>query len=351
MQWKSNQWPTAAVYKLWQHGFHYSNRTGAFLPLIFQHLLQLTLPPHTCHATPRSLLGSPAYMVLAASLAQQHQRHATWRTSRLRLMAWLNTLRCRAAAPLYGADLLRAVANMAHPDSKALNPDLIQVVDHTWTPFAADEAQAGAVAAGSGAGVGAGAGAVAAAPTGAGSALVSVGSAGAPQPQQPGQPQLPGNYGFRRRNSSNAQPGSPSGKGRGSGKPSGGPWGPSTNHFALQQRSRKASSYSPGARRLHMPSLVLDVSATYAQRAEALEVVLKEFMFVVPKVGRPGWFKNGAMVWQIILISTQLHFCHTILMAITYFAAHTPGTHTVNMYPCVNCGLVLLCSASASYTS
>ncbi len=40
---------------------------------------------------------------------------------------------------------------------------------------------------------------------------------------------------------------------------------------------------------LHLPSLVLDVSATYEERAEACKDMLREFMFAIPKVSTHVW--------------------------------------------------------------
>ncbi len=82
-----------------------------------------------------------AYNVLGTSLATQHARHAAWRTARLYAAAAANLARCNAGAPVYGADLLRLTEGLAHPCSRALNPERVAVTDRAWTgPSAASQA-------------------------------------------------------------------------------------------------------------------------------------------------------------------------------------------------------------------
>lgn len=76
--------------------------------------------------------NSPAYRVLAASLASQHARHTAWRASRARIAAAINQSRVSTGAPVYGADVIDLVSGIAHPTSKALNTHLATVTDYAW---------------------------------------------------------------------------------------------------------------------------------------------------------------------------------------------------------------------------
>lgn len=69
---------------------------------------------------------------------------------------------------------------------------------------------------------------------------------------------------------------------------------PASASASAQEQEKAAGlswglGYRPGVlpstvRKLHLPSLVQDVSVTYAGRAEQVKPLLKEFMFAIPKV-------------------------------------------------------------------
>lgn len=183
--------------------------------------------------------GSPAMRTLASALATQHARVAAWRSARLRATAAINAMRCSAGAPLYGADTLALLSGLAHPCSPALNAERVTVTDHTWVgpSLASFRIWHGHLAPNP--------------PTGEG-----------PPGPQGGSTEPEGHA---------ARPGAGPGAGPG--------------HEALRYHPRRLR---PVQVPLHLPSLVLDVGTTYEARAWGMADLLRDFMFVIPRVSLCG---------------------------------------------------------------
>ena len=198
------------------------------------------------------LASSPAYRALVSTLQTQQQRHAKWRGSRLQLLASVNANRCAgpggagyaaaasgtgstAAAgdgviirrPMCSSDLLDVLDGVAEPFARCLNTDTLLVTDYPWSYHSTASVVPqgyGTTAAGGVAGLGPSS----STPAAASSASAVVRLRGLPRAAQ------------------------------------------------------------EALRRLLLPSLVLGLSSTYAERAEACDTLMREFMVYIPKVCRGG---------------------------------------------------------------
>ncbi|GFH14352.1 uncharacterized protein HaLaN_10389, partial [Haematococcus lacustris] len=152
----------------------------------------------------------------------------------------INATRCNAGGPLFGSDLVQLCSGLAHPCSRALNVSRLRVTDHAWVgPSAATFAFVHGALAGP-------------LPTGMRVPTAAISN------------------------------------------------GPSAGAVATDDAPE---SYNPRGLhtclvRAHLPSLVNEVSCTYAERAEAMGDLLREFMFAIPRVSPSGAARSTrAVVW------------------------------------------------------
>ncbi|KAG1651781.1 hypothetical protein FOA52_007229, partial [Chlamydomonas sp. UWO 241] len=199
------------------------------------------------------LSGSPVAMrVLAESLAAQAAKRVAWRTSRLRLLAEANARRCSAPPPMLGPDTLALLrgAMGVHSCSRALAPERVWVreLDPASAASSADagaaEGAAGAAGGGAGAAVAAGA---------AGGGGTSTSSGCGPR----GDPELSGMVRWR-------PPGAD---------------GIAGARTGARLPRAAAAVYARGA----LSELALEVGASYASQADAVDDMLRAFMMYIPK--------------------------------------------------------------------